>query len=180
VPVGYLAARYPGRTSRRLERLSYVGYALPGIVVGLALVYLGVRVVPALYQTAAMLLVAYVVLFLPVAVGAARSAVASTSPVLEQVARSLGRSPAGAFTAVTAPLITPGLLAGAALVAVSVMKELPATLILRPTGVETLATELWTATSAGAYGAAAPYAAAIVAVAIVPAALLSMRRWEVA
>jgi iron(III) transport system permease protein len=180
VPVGYLAARYSGRTSRRLERLSYVGYALPGIVVGLALVYLGVRVVPALYQTAAMLLAAYVVLFLPVAVGAARSAVASTSPVLEQVARSLGRTPAGAFAAVTAPLIAPGLLAGAALVAVSVMKELPATLILRPTGVETLATELWTATSAGAYGAAAPYAAAIVAVAIVPAALLSMRRWEVA
>jgi iron(III) transport system permease protein len=58
------------------------------------------------------------------------------------------------------------------------MKELPATLILRPTGLETLATELWTATAAGAYAAAAPYAGVLVLVAIVPAALLSLRRRE--
>ncbi|MGB9374167.1 MAG: ABC transporter permease subunit, partial [Jiangellales bacterium] len=169
------AARYPSRTSGWLERLSYVGFALPGIVVALSLVYLGVRVVYPLYQTTAMLLLAYLVLFLPMAVGSIRAAVSATPPVLEEMARSLGRTPLRAFTSVTLPIITPGVLAGAALVAVTVMKELPATLVLRPIGTETLATELWSATAAGAYAAAAPYAAALVLVAIIPAGLLAVR-----
>jgi iron(III) transport system permease protein len=76
---------------------------------------------------------------------------------------------------VTLPAVMPGVLAGAALVAVTVMKELPATLVLRPTGTDTLATQLWSATSAGAYAGAAPYAAALVLVAIIPAALLAAR-----
>ena len=174
-PVGLLAARYPSAWSSWAERLSYIGFALPGIVVALSLVYLGVRVVYPLYQTTAMLLVAYAVLFLPMAVGSVRAAVAATPPVLEEMARSLGRRPLQAFWSVTVPVITPGVLAGAALVAVTVMKELPATLILRPTGVDTLATNLWSATSAGAYAAAAPYAAALLLVAIIPSALLAVR-----
>lgn len=174
-PVGFLAARYPSRTSGWLERLSYVGFALPGVVVALSLVYLGVRVVYPLYQTTAMLLLAYLVLFLPMAVGSIRAAVSATPPVLEDMARSLGHTPLRAFTSVTLPIITPGVLAGAALVAVTVMKELPATLVLRPIGTETLATELWSATAAGAYAAAAPYAAALVLVAIIPAGLLAAR-----
>jgi iron(III) transport system permease protein len=174
-PVGFLAARYPSRSSGRVERLSYVGFALPGIVVALSLVYLGVRVVYPLYQTTTMLLLAYLVLFLPMAVGSIRAAVSTTPPVLEEVARSLGRPPLQAFTSVTLPVIAPGVLAGAALVAVTVMKELPATLILRPIGVETLATELWSATASGAYAAAAPYAAALMLVAIIPAGFLAAR-----
>ncbi len=174
-PVGFLAARYPSRSAGWVERLSYVGFALPGIVVALSLVYLGVRVVYPLYQTTAMLLLAYLVLFLPMAVGSIRAAVSTTPPVLEEMARSLGRTPIRAFTSVTLPIITPGVLAGAALVAVTVMKELPATLVLRPIGTETLATELWSATAAGAYAAAAPYAAALVLVAIIPAAMLAVR-----
>lgn len=174
-PVGFLAARHPSRTSGWLERLSYVGFALPGIVVALSLVYLGVRVAYPLYQTTAMLLLAYLVLFLPMAVGSIRAAVSATPPVLEEMARSLGRTPMQAFTSVTLPIITPGVLAGAALVAVTVMKELPATLVLRPIGTDTLATELWSATAAGAYAAAAPYAAALVLVAIIPAAMLAVR-----
>jgi iron(III) transport system permease protein len=79
---------------------------------------------------------------------------------------------------VTLPLVAPGVLAGAALVAVTVMKELPATLVLRPTGTETLATQLWTASSAGAFAAAAPFAAMLVLVAVVPAGLLAARRRE--
>ena len=174
-PVGLLAARYPSSWSSWTERLSYIGFALPGIVVALSLVYLGVRVVYPLYQTTAMLLIAYAVLFLPMAVGSVRAAVAATPPVLEEMARSLGRRPVQAFWSVTVPVIAPGVLAGAALVAVTVMKELPATLILRPTGVDTLATNLWSATSAGAYAAAAPYAAALLLVAIIPSALLAVR-----
>ena len=174
-PVGYLAARHPSRVSGWLERLSYVGFALPGIVVALSLVYLGVRLVYPLYQTTTMLVLAYLVLFLPMAVGSIRAAVSATPPVLEEMARSLGRSPTRAFTSVTLPVIAPGVLAGAALVAVTVMKELPATLVLRPIGTETLATELWSATAAGAFAAAAPYAAALVLVAIIPAGLLAVR-----
>ena len=109
------------------------------------------------------------------AVGSIGAAVSATPPVLEEMARSLGRTPMRAFTSVTLPIITPGVLAGAALVAVTVMKELPATLVLRPIGTETLATELWSATAAGAYAAAAPYAAALVLVAIIPAAMLAVR-----
>ena len=65
-------------------------------------------------------------------------------PVLDDVARSLGRTSWGAIRSVTLPLAAPGVAAGGMLVLLSAMKELPATLILRPTGVETLATELWT------------------------------------
>jgi iron(III) transport system permease protein len=174
-PVGFLVARYPSRSAGWLERLSYVGFALPGIVVALSLVYLGIRVVYPLYQTTTMLLVAYLVLFLPMAVGSIRGAVSATPPVLEEMARSLGRRPVRAFVDVTLPAIAPAVLAGSALMAVTVMKELPATLILRPIGTETLATELWSATAAGAYAAAAPYAAGLVLVAIIPAALLAVR-----
>ena len=76
---------------------------------------------------------------------------------------------------VTIPLAAPGVAAGGALVVLTAMKELPATLLLRPTGVDTLATQLWTQTSNGAFAAAAPYAALLVLVAAVPTAVLA--RW---
>jgi iron(III) transport system permease protein len=95
------------------------------------------------------------VLFLPLAVGAVRAAVAHAPPVLEDVARSLGRGRAATQFRVTIPLAAPGVLAGAALVFLTVVKELPMALILGPIGFETLATEIWTATSAGFYSRAA-------------------------
>ena len=70
----------------------------------------------------------------------------------------------------------PGIGIGALLVMISTMKELPATLILRPTGVNTLATELWTKTLAVEYGQAAPYAALLVLIAAIPAMFLSGAR----
>ncbi len=120
-------------------------------------------------------MLAYVVLFLPLAVGAVRSSVALCPPRLEEVARSLGQRPVEVLRRVTIPLAAPGVAAGGALVLLTTMKELPATLLLRPTGVDTLATELWTQTSNAAFAAAAPYAAALVLVAAVPTALLT--RW---
>jgi len=74
---------------------------------------------------------------------------------------------------VTLPLAGPGVAAGFALVMLTAMKELPATLLLRPTGTDTLATELWSQTGVGAYAAAAPYAVALVLLAAVPTFLLS-------
>lgn len=172
VPVGVLAARYQGRLPRLLEQASYAGHALPGIVVALALVFLSVRYAYPLYQRTPVLVLAYAVLFLPAAVGAVRASVAQAPPVLEELARSLGRGPAGVLRTVTLPLAGPGVAAGAALTVLTCMKELPATLLLRPTGMETLATELWSQTEVGAYGAAAPYAAALVLLAALPTFLL--------
>jgi iron(III) transport system permease protein len=175
VPVGVLAARHRGRVARAIEVSTFAGHALPGIVVALSLVFFGVRVVPAIYQQLPLLVLAYTVLFLPAAVVAVRSSVALSSPRLEEVARSLGQSPAQVLRSVTLPLAAPGVAAGAALVMLTAMKELPATLLLHPTGMDTLATSLWSQTGVGAFASAAPYAAVLVAVAAVPTALLG--RW---
>jgi iron(III) transport system permease protein len=171
-PVGVLAARWPSRTSRRVEQATYLVHALPGVVVGLSLVFLGIRVLPGLYQRTPMLVLAYVVLFLPLAVGAVKSSVGQSSASLEEVARSLGARPAEVLRRVTLPLAVPGIAAGAALAMLACAKELTATLLLRPIGAETLATELWAQTSLARWSAAAPYAAVLIAVAAVPTWLL--------
>ncbi len=172
--IGVLAARYEGRAVSAIETVAFSAHALPGIVVGLSLVFAALRVVPALYQTLVVVVFAYVVLFMPKAVGAVRTSVAAVPPILPRLAASLGRGRARSGL-ITARLAGPGVLAGFLLVVVTAMKELPATLMLRPVGFDTLATEMWGRTSATAYGAAAPYALALVLVASVPAFLLSLR-----
>ncbi|HZI98299.1 MAG TPA: iron ABC transporter permease, partial [Actinomycetales bacterium] len=173
VPVGILAARHRGRGVRLLEHASYAGHALPGVVVGLALVFLGVRFVQPLYQETPLLVFAYAVLFLPAAVGAVRASVALSPRRLEEVSRSLGHGQWSSLRRVTLPLAGPGVAAGAALVLLTCMKELPATLLLRPTGMDTLATRLWTETSNAAYAGAAPYAALLVLLAAIPTFMLT-------
>ena len=162
LPVAWLAVRYRGLASTLIERAVYPANALPGIVVALALVTISVRVVPAVYQTLPLLLVAYLVLFLPRAVVGTRGTLELAPPVLDEVATSLGCSRAGAARRVTLPLIAPGLAASLALVALAVSTELTATLLLAPTGTSTLATEFWSRASSVAYGAAAPYALALI------------------
>lgn len=173
VPVGILAARHPDRGGRLLEHLTFAGHAVPGIVVALALVFFGVRYAQPVYQRTPLLVLAYAVLFMPAVVGSVRAAVSQSPRRLEEVARSLGRTPAGVLRDVTLRLALPGVAAGFALVTLTVMKELPATLLLRPTGMDTLATRLWTETGVGAYAAAAPYAVALVLLAAVPTVLLT-------
>lgn len=176
--VGVLAARHPSRSTTAIETLSFAGHALPGITVGLALAYLSLRALPGLYQTVWVLVLAYAVLFLPKAVGSVRAAVGAVPPGLGEVAASLGR---GRWRArlMTTRLAAPGISAGFLLVVITAMKELPATLILRPSGLDTLATEIWSRTSSSAQGAAAPYALALVLVASVPALVLSRSStWE--
>lgn len=175
LPIGLLVARAPGPVSTVLERLSYLPHALPGVVIGLSLVFLGINVLYPLYQSVWLLALAYAVLFLPLAVGAVATAAGQAPAELEQVARSLGRRPWTVFRTVTLPLIAPGIGAGAALAFLTCMKELPATLLLRPTGMETLATRLWRHTEVVEYAAAAPYAALLVAIAAVPTWLLVSR-----
>ena len=173
LPIAAIAARYVTKWSGVLESLGYLSHALPGIVVGLSLVFFSLAVVPALYQTFIILVFAYAVLFMPKALGTARASIEAVSPDLVHVARTLGATPFSAWRRVTLPLALPGLGIGALLVAITTMKELPATLLLRPTGANTLATELWTRTAAGEFGGAAPYAAILVLVAAIPAMILS-------
>ncbi|MBP2367946.1 ABC transporter permease [Pseudonocardia parietis] len=172
LPVGVLAARYRGRAVAAVEATAYLGQGLPGVVVGLSLVFFSLAVLPGLYQTAPVLVLAYVVLFLPKALGATRSAVERVPVESEEVSRTLGRSATATWWTVTAAQAWPGVAAGGLLVMVTAMKELPATLMLRPTGTDTLATQLWAQTSLGAHGAAAPPALALLLLACVPAALL--------
>ncbi len=176
LPVGVIAARYKGRGARLLEQAAYAGHALPGITVALALVFFAVRYAYPLYQQLPLLVCAYAVLFLPVAVAATRAAVLQAPPVLEDVARSLGRRPWQVLRDVTVPLAAPGVAAGAALTFVVCMKELHATLMLRPTCMDTLATRLWTETGAGSFAGAAPYAAALILLAAIPSYLLGRHR----
>lgn len=172
LPVGIYAARSRSLSARTAESVAYIGFALPGITVGLAVVFLGIRVLPQWYQQVPMLVLAYVVLFLPLAVGALRSAVAAIPEALEDVSATLGERRWRTNLRIVLPLALPGATAGGALVFLAVAKELPATLMLRPTSVETLATRLWSHTDALQYGAAAPYAAALIVVAALPALLL--------
>lgn len=155
LPVAALAVRHAGRFARVVERLAYGANALPGIVIALSLVFFATRALPALYQTLVVLVAAYVVRFLPQALAGTQSALQRVDPQLEDAARGLGEGPVGVWRRVTGPLVAPGLAAGATLVFLSTMKELPVTLLLRPTGFDTLATEVWTATGVASYSAAA-------------------------
>lgn len=174
VPVGFLAARHASGPVRAVELAAYAGHALPGITVALALVFFGVRFAQPWYQQTPLLVLGYAALFLPIAISSIRTAVASAPSSVEDVARSLGRGRVRVFGTITLPLAAPGIAAGAALVFITCAKELPATLLLRPTGSDTLATALWTKTGISAFAEAAPYAALLVAVSAVPAILLEV------
>jgi iron(III) transport system permease protein len=173
LPTGWLAVRARGRAAVLLERTTYLGSAVPGIVIALALVTLSIRVTPWLYQTVPVLLVAYAILFLPRAIVNVRSAVEQSPRLYDDVATSLGVSGAARLRRVTLPLLAPGLGAGAALVFLAVVTELTATLLLAPTGTTTLATAFWSATAGLEYGAAAPFAVLMVLLSAPATVLLS-------
>jgi iron(III) transport system permease protein len=175
LPVALLAARHPSRATRLLVRLSFAGNALPGIVIALSLVFFAANYASPVYQTLALLVFAYVVRFLPQALAGVQSSLAAVGPRVEEAARALGRGQLAVTATVTVPLIRPGLLAGAALVFLSAMKELPATLLLRPIGFETLATEIWKLTSVGSYSRAALPALLLIALSAPFVYLLSSR-----
>ncbi len=175
LPVAILAVRFPGWVAGLVERLSYLGYALPGIVLALSLVFFGANYAPGLYGTLALLVFAYAVHFLPQAVGATRAALLQVSPSVEEAARGLGRGPAKVIATVTAPLASSGIIAGSALVFLTTMKELPATLLLAPLGFDTLATSIWTATSEAFFARAAAPALLLVLFSALPMYLLVVR-----
>ncbi len=175
LPITILIVRKPGRMAQLLERISYTGSALPGIVVALAYVFIGVNYVRPLYQTLPMMLVAYVVLFLPQAVGSERSSLLQVSPKLEEAGRSLGKRPWNVFRRITLPLVRPGLLAAGAMVFLTAMKELPTTLVLSPIGFDTLAVQVWSNISEAFFARAAAPTLLLILLSSVPLALFTLR-----
>lgn len=168
LPIVYLKLRHPSIMTKLIDKGTYSGYALPGVIVALGVIFLFNQYIPWFYNTIGMLFFAYVVRFLPQAMQSGEATLSLVSPRIDEAARSLGYSPLKVMLKVIVPLILPGLLAGGALVFVSSIKELPATLLLRPPGFDTLAIRVWTEASEAVYYLAAPAALLIIVVSILP------------
>jgi len=175
LPVALLSVRHPSRISRLISRFCQVGYAIPGVVIALSLVLLVNRLLPFLYATPFVVVIAYVLRHMPQAIRSSESAINQLSPSLEEAARSLGRTPLQTFLQVTLPLVMPGILAGGTLVFLTSLKELPATLLLRPAGFDTLAVRVWIWAVDGYYMQAAPAALFLVITAALPLYFLLRR-----
>lgn len=173
LPVALLAIRHRKRAYQLLERSTYLVLAMPGLVIALAFSYFVERYANGfLYQTAPLLILAYAILFFPLALVCVRASLAQAPPELEDVASSLGQHRLAVLARVTLPLIGPGLAAAFCLVFLSAVTELTATLILIPTGVQTLSTQFWAYEQNLAYGQAAPFALAIIVIAAIPSYVL--------
>jgi len=174
VPVALLTIRHPRRLHSALERSTILVLAMPGLVIALAISYFSEHYVASFgYQSAPLLVVAYAILFFPLALVGVRTSLLQAPPALEEVAGSLGVSKLAVLWRVTLPLVAPGLGAAFCLVFLSAATELTATLILVPTGAQTLATQFWAYQQNLSYGQAAPFALAMIAIAAVPSYALS-------
>jgi iron(III) transport system permease protein len=173
LPLAFLISQGKGGFATTSERLILISHALPGVVVGLALVSFGSRL-GSLYQSIYLLAFAYAVLFLAKSVASTSSALALVSPQLKEVAATLGKSRSKIATDVVFPIALPSMSLGVLLVFLTAMKELPATLMLRPTGMDTLATQIWSAASISRFNEAAPYALILVLVAAIPTFILTL------
>src|SRR5690606_22151316 len=139
------------------------------------LVFLAANYAPWVYQSLGLLVFAYGVRFLPQAIGGCRSSLLQTNPKAEEAARGLGKSPATTFVRITLPQLLPGMWAAGALVFLTAMKELPATLLLSPIGFETLAVQVWSASSEAFFARAALPALILVALSSLPMVFLVVR-----
>jgi len=175
-PITFLSTRYGAtRLVALADRSTFLAQGVPGIVVALALVAIVIHHMQPLYQSSCLLVVAYAILFLPLAIVAIRATLVQVPRRLEEAGRSLGLGALAATWRITLPQTAPGIGAAFVLVFVSITTELTATLLLAPIGTRTLATEVWSNTSALAFAAAAPYAATMTAVSLVAALLLAGR-----
>lgn len=166
LPGAWLLNRHRSALTLVLERATYLASALPGVVVGLALVTLAVNWARPVYQTVWLAVLAYAILFLPRAMVSLRAGLAAAPPELSEAARSLGLRGPATLARVVLPLMGPSVLTGFVLVALAISTELTATLLLAPTGTDTLALAFWRETGELDYAAAAPYAAAMIVLSV--------------
>lgn len=179
LPVAFAAARGRGFLPAAAASAVSSVFALPGLVVALAVVFWAIRAPSALsglYQTFPLLVLAYVLNFGAQSMGASRSAVRDLPPALPEAAQTLGAGRNRIFWTVNLPLIAPGLIAGAGLVMLSTLKELPATLLLAPIGFQTLSTLIWGAAQDGFFAEVGAASLALIGLSWVLTWLLVLRR----
>ena len=157
IPIAFLIAKHKSTFSKTIEKISYIGFVLPGIVVALAVVYFGINFAMPIYQTMILLAIGYLILFIPVAIGIIKPVVSQINPKLEESAKSLGASNFKIWQKINFPSMAPGITGAFILVFILIMKELPATLILAPLSFNTLATSIWTHATEAGFGMAAVY-----------------------
>ncbi len=172
-PVALLAIRPSGRARQILERSTYLVLGMPGVVVAFALSYFTERYLAGFgYGTSLLLIACYAIMFFPLALVGVKASLARAPVSLDEVARSLGQRRLQVLFRVTLRLTGPGLVAAFCLVFLSAVTELTATLLLIPTGTQTLATQFWAYESNLSYSQAAPFALVMIIVAAVPSYVL--------
>ncbi|WP_456070510.1 ABC transporter permease, partial [Haemophilus paraphrohaemolyticus] len=172
LPLVWAAVRYSSKLTIWIDRLPYLLHAVPGLVIALSLIYFTINYANAIYQTFLVMIVAYFMLYLPMAQTTLRASLEQLSDNIEKVGQSLGRSPFYIFRTLTLPAMLPGIAAAFALVFLNLMKELTATLLLTPNDIKTLSTAVWEYTSDAQYAAATPYALMLVLFSGIPVFLL--------
>ena len=180
IPLAYLASRWPSRLNLLCVQAAYTGYVLPGPVAALALLVVFSHIAPFWYGTVVVLIVAYIVHFLPAGLQSMEPALQQVSPNLEEASRSLGFGMVPTLRKVTLPLVRGGFIAAWVLMFLQCMKELPATLLLRPVGFDTLAVRVWLEASEEYYELAAPSALLIILLTLPALLLLVSKDWRAA
>jgi iron(III) transport system permease protein len=161
-PVAFFHTRRRSFTSNVFLQLSSVGFVLPGPVVALGIISFMLAVLPIMYGTLVALVLALVIRFLPLAVQSQDATLQQFTPSIEQAGRSLGAGPLENLWRVVLPMIRTGMASAWVLVFIDALKELPATLILRPTGFDTLPVRIWIEASEEMLELAAPAALMLV------------------
>ena len=179
VPIAILSVRYASKSTRWLERGVFTIFSLPHITIAIAVVAFAIRYAQPVYQTILLLALVYAAMFLAQATSASKASLLQINPALEDASRSLGRGPVSTYMRVTLPLMSKGLLAGGALVFVTTLKELPATLLLSPPGFTTLAVRIWSAADEGLFARAAASSLILIAVSVLPVYYLSIKPKDV-
>lgn len=177
LPLSWWVSRRPSFWSNLTERSVWLAHSIPNAILALALVFLATRLVPGLYKTAALLVIAYVILYLPLAVVNQRVGLQAAFVKYDEAAASLGRPAWERLTHISLPLALPGIATGALLVGLDASKELTTTLMLLPFNVQTLSTGLWATTNGESldFTAAAPYALMLLALGSIPVYLITRR-----
>ena len=180
LPLAYMANRRPNWLNVGCLQAAYAGYVLPGPVAALAVLVLCLNAAPFLYGSVLVLIVAYVIHFLPAGLQSLEPALQQITPNLEEVARTLGLGVRQTWQRVTLPLMRNGFIVAWVLIFLQTMKELPATLLLRPVGFDTLAIRVWMEASEEYYRLAAPSALLIVLLGLPTLLLLLSKDWRAA
>jgi iron(III) transport system permease protein len=174
-PIIIMVSQYRSKFGNILERIMLALYGLPHISVGVAILFITIKIFPSIYQSFTALIISYLIVFLPQAIGAGQASMEQVKLTYLDASAGLGMSKIQTFYRITLPLIYRGLFAGGALVFLSTMKELPQTLLLRPTGLSTMSVDIWSYASEGLFTQAAFSSFILLAISAIPTYILSTR-----